>query len=178
MYKFLQLSFICGLVLAITSCGARDNPKNSPKMAKAIVQPIKGKIVSGIVWFTETKDGVEISADFYGLTPGKHGFHVHEFGDCSSHDGSSAGAHYNPTKKKHGGPDNSERHIGDFGNIEANENGHAHYKRVDRVIQLSGEHSIIGKSIIIHQDEDDLASQPAGNAGARIGCGMIELINP
>lgn len=177
MNKLLEVVLVCGLMLGITGCNGSDNKGSSSRMAKSVVQPTEGEVVTGIVWFTETKDGVAISADFYGLTPGKHGFHVHEHGDCSAPDGSSAGGHFNPTNKKHGGPDSEERHIGDLGNIEADDRGHAHYERVDSDIKLDGDLSIIGKSIIIHAGEDDLVSQPSGNAGARIGCGPIEFVS-
>jgi Cu-Zn family superoxide dismutase len=126
------------------------------------------------VTFTKVKGGVQIIADIDGLTPGKHGFHVHEFGDCGKN-GDAAGAHFNPTNQKHGGPDSPERHVGDFGNLEANSHGHAHYERIDKLIQLEGKNSIIGRSIMIHADEDDFTTQPTGASGARIGCGVIEI---
>ncbi len=142
--------------------------------AKVILKPTESNHVSGTVTFTAVEGGVKIVADVKNLTPGKHGFHVHEHGDCSAADGSSAGGHFNPTNKKHGGPDSPERHVGDFGNLVANENGEAHYERIDNVISLNGPDSIVGKSIIIHAGEDDLTTQPTGNSGARIACGLIE----
>ena len=117
---------------------------------------------------------MRVVADIEGLTPGDHGFHVHEFGDCSAPDGTSAGAHFNPTKKPHGAPDNAERHVGDLGNITADESGKAHYDRIDTVIELNGENTIVGRSVIVHAKADDFVSQPAGNAGSRIACGVIE----
>lgn len=146
----------------------------APTSAIVELNPTKGNHVAGTVVFTQVAGGVEIEANVTGLTPGKHGFHVHEHGDCSAHDASSAGGHFNPTKKKHGGPDSPERHVGDFGNLVADKNGVAHYKRVDTVISLTGPDSIIGKSIVVHADEDDLTTQPTGNSGARIACGVIE----
>lgn len=141
------------------------------------VKPTKNNKVQGKVQFIAEEGGVRIIADIEGLTPGKHGFHVHEHGDCSAPDGSSAGGHFNPTNKKHGSPDSAERHVGDFGNLEANASGDAHYSRLDTVIQLNGPESIVGKSIVIHADPDDLTSQPAGNSGVRIACGQIEILN-
>jgi Cu-Zn family superoxide dismutase len=129
------------------------------------------------VTFTKVPGGINIVADVDGLKPGKHGFHVHEHGDCSGTDGMKAGGHFNPTNSKHGGPDSPERHVGDFGNLEADENGHAHYERVDKLITFEGTNSILGKSIIIHADPDDYVTQPTGNAGARIGCGKIEAVD-
>lgn len=144
--------------------------------AKAEVNPSSGSKVRGTVTFTQVDGGVKIVGDFEGLTPGKHGFHVHEKGDCSAHDGSSAGAHFNPTNQPHGGPDSSARHVGDLGNVKADANGKAHYERIDSVISLNGENSILDKSIVIHQDPDDYTTQPTGNSGARVGCGVIHAV--
>lgn len=144
------------------------------KKAQAILWPTQGNTAQGKVSFTVVEGGVKIIADVDDLTPGKHGFHIHEHGDCSAPDASSAGGHFNPTGSKHGSPDSSERHAGDLGNLVADNNGHAHYERIDTVITLDGPHSIIGRSIIIHEKEDDFKTQPAGNAGARVACGIIE----
>jgi len=146
--------------------------------AEAVINPTKDQHVSGKVVFEEIGNGkVSITADIEGLTPGLHGFHVHEKGDCSAHDASSAGGHFNPTNKKHGGPADSERHVGDLGNLEADQDGKARYEFIDEVITLNGENSIVGKSIVIHADPDDLTTQPTGNSGARIGCGVIQPSN-
>lgn len=147
--------------------------KTTVTKAVAVIHPTEGNKIKGTVVFTSVPGGIKIVADIDNLTPGKHGFHVHEFGDCSAHDGSSAGGHFNPTGKKHGGPDSTERHVGDFGNLDADKSGHAHYERIDKEIAFSGTNSILGKSIVIHADEDDLKSQPSGNSGARIGCGVV-----
>ena len=95
-------------------------------------------------------------AELTGLTPGEHGFHVHEFGDCSMADGTCAGGHFNPTGAPHGGPDDAKRHVGDLGNIKADASGKATYKRVDKMLALNGPNSIIGRSIIVHAAPDDL----------------------
>lgn len=148
--------------------------------AICVVHPLGDNSVRGTVTFTKVEEGVEVVAELTGLPPGpaKHGFHIHEFGDCSMDDGICAGGHFNPTNQPHGGPDDDERHVGDLGNVESDESGNATYRRVDRVIELGGPHSIIGLSIIIHADPDDLTSQPTGNAGARIGCGVIGIAGP
>jgi len=119
-----------------------------------------------------------IQYSFTGLLQGTHGFHIHEKADFS--DGcTSAGAHYNPFNKLHGGPTDSERHVGDLGNIVANEAGVAEGTMVDTQIKLYGDQTVIGRSFIVHADTDDLgrggndASKANGNAGARIGCGAI-----
>jgi Cu-Zn family superoxide dismutase len=145
--------------------------------AICVVHPLGDSKVTGKVVFTKVTDGIEIAAEISGLSPGDHGFHVHEFGDCSMADGVCAGGHFNPGGKPHGKPDAAERHAGDFGNLTADASGKATYKRVDKVATLNGPNSIIGRSIIVHAAPDDF-SQPTGNAGARVGCGVIGIADP
>jgi Cu-Zn family superoxide dismutase len=113
-----------------------------------------------------------------GLTPGKHGFHIHEFGDMS--DGcKSMGGHYNPDGVDHG--DINKGHVGDLGNIEANEDGVASVKIIAGRVELLGDRSVIGRGFVVHADEDDLGkggdaeSLKTGNAGDRLACGVITL---
>ncbi len=160
-------------LLTCCSIGATNAYSESEVHAVATIHPTKGNAVHGEVTFTQTANGIHVIADIEGLKPGKHGFHVHEHGDCSAPDASSAGGHFNPTSQKHGAPEAHERHVGDLGNIEADNQGHAHYDRVDAVIALEGPNSIIGKSVIVHADPDDFKTQPTGNAGGRLGCGVI-----
>ncbi|MCK9275448.1 MAG: superoxide dismutase family protein [Syntrophales bacterium] len=143
--------------------------------AVAVLHSTEGNNVKGIVTFTKVQKGVKVVADIEGLAPGKHGFHIHEYGDCTAPDATSAGGHFNPENKPHGAPDSKERHAGDLGNVVANEQGKARYEWTDPVISLSGPHSILGRAVIIHADEDDLTSQPTGNAGARLACGVIGI---
>jgi len=149
--------------------------ETSPTKAVCVLHPTEGNDVSGTVTFTKTAQGIKIVADVEGLSPGKHGFHVHEFGDCTAPNGTSAGGHFNPENTKHGAPTDTERHVGDLGNLEADADGNAHYERTDTFIALSGPHSIIGRGIIVHAGEDDLISQPTGAAGARVACGVIGI---
>ena len=151
---------------------------NQVTKAVAIVPPLSNSDVKGVVTFTKQDGGVLIEAELSGLTPGEHGFHIHEFGDCSKADGTCAGGHFNPTSAPHGAPDDAERHAGDFGNIKADASGKATYKRVDKMIKLNGAQSIIGRGVIVHADPDDLKSQPSGNAGARVACGVIGIADP
>jgi Cu-Zn family superoxide dismutase len=146
--------------------------------AICVVHPLGGSKVTGKVVFTQVSGGVEVNAELTGLAEGEHGFHVHEFGDCSMADGTCAGAHFNPTGAPHGGPDDAKRHVGDLGNIKADASGKATYKRVDKLLALNGPNSIIGRAIIVHAAPDDLKSQPSGNAGARVGCGVIGIADP
>src|SRR5437879_970035 len=133
-------------VLAVGRLGAQE-----PTKAIAVLHPTAGSNVSGTVTFTKGTDGIQVVADLTGLTPGKHGFHVHEFGDCSSADGNSAGGHFNPTHKQHGAPDAADRHAGDLGNIEADASGKAHLEWSDKVMKLSGANSIVGHEMIVHE---------------------------
>jgi Cu-Zn family superoxide dismutase len=158
---------------------AQDMNMNMHKVevtkAVCVLYPTQGNNVTGTITFTVTDQGVRVVADIHGLTPGKHGFHIHECGDCSAQDGNSAGGHFNPLGKSHGSPMDMMRHLGDMGNIEADANGDAHLEYIDNTISLSGENSIIGRSIIVHKSEDDLKTQPTGNAGARVACGVIGI---
>jgi Cu-Zn family superoxide dismutase len=134
----------------------------------------EGNRVSGFVKFTQKKNSVMVWAHVEGLTPGKHGFHIHECGDCSASDGSSAKGHFNPGKNHHGGPVAKDRHAGDLGNLIANSKGVAEYEKKDKAIRLTGEGGILGKAVIIHEKEDDYKTQPTGNSGSRIACGVIK----
>jgi len=150
--------------------------EKTPLKAIAVVYPAKDKTVKGVITFTETEKGVKVVAHLEGLAPGKHGFHVHEFGDCSAPDLTSAGGHFNPTQMAHGAPMDKTRHSGDLGNIIADEKGMATLEWVDPVMHLSGPNSIIGRAVIVHTNPDDLKTQPTGNAGAREGCGVIGVM--
>ncbi len=146
-----------------------------PMHAVCVLHHTKGHKAHGVVRFRVTDHGVAISGKIEGLTPGEHAFHVHEFGDCTAPDAMSAGGHFNPDKKKHGGPHDEDRHVGDLGNIVADEHGVAEIKMTDKHIKLHGPHSIIGRSLIVHAKPDDLKSQPAGNAGDRVACGVVGI---
>jgi superoxide dismutase, Cu-Zn family len=151
-----------------------------PLQATVRLEPTENSQVRGTATFTQIPEGVRISAEVQGLEgPGKFGFHVHEFGDCSAPDASSAGGHFNPAGTPHGGPDDppDQRHAGDLGNIEAGADGMARYERVDQVIQLDGPDSIIGRSLVVHVHEDDLETDPTGESGPRLACGVIEAIS-
>ncbi len=151
-----------------------EQKSSTPLKAVAVVYPTAGNKVGGTVVFTETADGVKVRAEITGLTPGTHGFHIHEFGDCSAADASSAGAHFNPMHKPHAGPDAPERHVGDMGNVQADASGNATLEYVDHQISLTNdEHSAVGRSVVVHAKADDLKSQPAGDSGARVACGVI-----
>jgi Cu-Zn family superoxide dismutase len=177
LIKFLLPAIICFTFGTIYSQKNEMTETKESEILSAVclLHPTEGNNVTGIVHFTQTKDGISITADIEGLTQGKHGFHIHEFGDCSLLNGNSAGGHFNPDGKNHGAPDGKERHTGDLGNLTAGEDGKAHYEWTDKYISFSGLNSIIGRAIIVHSGEDDLTSQPTGNAGSRLACGVIGL---
>jgi len=169
-----------GVVLTLTGCAQTqtDTAQTDVTRAVAVLHPTQGNNVFGTVTFTKVQNGIRIVADVSGLTPGMHGFHIHQYGDCSAPDGTSAGGHYNPHGVPHAGPDDDPRHVGDLGNLNANQNGQAHYERVDNVIAFSGGNNILGHGMIVHAGEDDLTSQPTGAAGARVACGVIGIAQP
>ena len=146
--------------------------------------------IEGIIEFEEKGSEVNIKLNIRGLKPGKHGFHIHEAGDLTDKC-QSACSHFNPTNKQHGGPKDKNRHVGDLGNITANKHGCVKKTMKDSLIKLKGKHSIIGRCVVIHKEEDDLGrgglhkqgdiidtkiheeSLKTGNAGKRIACGVI-----
>jgi Cu-Zn family superoxide dismutase len=148
-------------------------------VAEAVMNPTKGNAVNGKVQFEQKDDQLIVTADLHGLTPGSHGFHIHEKGDCSAPDASSAGGHFNPGKTHHGDPLHGEHHGGDFGNLVADANGNAAFQLSVPASQinlaLDTPNSIIGKGLIVHADPDDYVTQPTGNSGKRVACGVITL---
>ncbi|KAI1728228.1 copper/zinc superoxide dismutase (SODC) domain-containing protein [Ditylenchus destructor] len=142
----------------------------------------------GVVWFTQEKEGTPttVKGEISGLSPGLHGFHVHVYGD-STNGCVTAGPHLNPFNKTHGGPQDDNRHVGDLGNVEAGSDGVAKFEFQDKLIQLAGQNSIVGRSLVVHAGVDDLGkgvgekqeeSLKTGNAGARLACGVIGLAAP
>jgi Cu-Zn family superoxide dismutase len=142
--------------------------------AVAQLEPTQGNKARGTVRFSSEGNAVRVTADITGLTPGEHGFHVHEKGDCSAPDASSAGGHFNPDNQPHGARDAEARHVGDLGNLTADDKGRAQLNYLDQKLSLSGPNTIIGRAVIVHAGRDDLKSQPAGDAGGRVACGAIE----
>jgi superoxide dismutase, Cu-Zn family len=161
----ISLGALCAFALVVHG---QDVAKATCKLESK-----SGSKVTGTITFTKVGSDVQVVGDITGLTPGKHGFHLHEKGDCSAPDAASAGAHFSVGQHKHGGPTTTERHEGDLGNIEADASGKAHIDWKGKM-SLSGADSIIGKSVVVHEKEDDLKTDPSGNSGARQACGVIE----
>ena len=166
-----------------SSRGAKFDQNNMKKAICVIGMPQKTKVY-GVIKIRELDiNMVHITGKIEGLTPGLHGFHIHKCGDLEQQCDSCC-AHYNPHNRTHGGPDDLERHVGDLGNIKANEQGIANIDIKDHLVKLSGPYSVIGRSFVIHESKDDLGkgtgkykeeSLKTGNAGKRIGCGVIGI---
>ncbi len=155
-----------------TSDGSAQEPSAPAAGASATLQSNAG--VSGTVQFAPEGGTVRVKVEIAGLEPGPHGFHIHETGDCSAEDFTSAGGHFNPTDDEHGAPSAAQHHAGDFGNIEASDAGVVSVElEMDVVLDPSAPDSIIGKAVIVHAQADDLTSQPSGDAGSRVACGVI-----
>jgi Cu-Zn family superoxide dismutase len=150
-----------------------------PTTATAELHGQEGSAIHGTVVFSQAPDGgpVSVQAEVEGVeATGLHGFHIHAIGDCSAADFTSAGCHFNPTGAPHGGPDDAEHHAGDLGNIEIGDDGTGTLNLSSDSITLAdgAANSVIGKAVIVHAGEDDLETQPTGDAGARLACGVIQ----
>ena len=150
----------------------------SIKQAVAVMHATAGNKAHGTVRFTQSGDSVKVVADLEGLNPGqKHAMHIHQFGDCSAPDATSAGGHYNPEGHPHALPETDMRHAGDLGNVQADADGKAHYEITISNVSVAGtKNPIIGRGVIVHAKPDD-GGQPVGNAGARVACGVIGIAN-
>jgi Cu-Zn family superoxide dismutase len=166
---------LVALVPAALVVGFALAPEKKVVSATAVIHPTKGQTVAGVVKFEQTDAGCKVTWALTGLAPGLHGMHVHELGDCNCDDGKCTGGHFNPEGKKHGGPAGPERHVGDLGNVKADDKGNATGEMVDPQISLSGAHSIIGRAVVVHEKEDDLKTDPTGNAGGRFGIGVVGI---
>jgi Cu-Zn family superoxide dismutase len=162
---------------AVALAAACQSTPQEPLRATAALQPTKGNKAFGEATF-EAAEGNKVRVIVFaqGLRPNQeHGFHIHEAGDCSSGDGMSAKGHFNPHGKPHGNPSSAERHAGDLPSLKAGKDGRAKLDvTVDAISIGSGPGNIVGRGLIIHADPDDYKTQPTGNAGARLACGVIK----
>ncbi|NDC83419.1 superoxide dismutase family protein [bacterium] len=153
-----------------------SRPMDAKPIGVVQIKPLGNNKVSGKFELRPTSNGLILTGQLSGLTPSSnHGFHIHECGDCSAIDGTSAGSHFNPTGQKHGGFHLEEHHAGDLGNIQTDPEGDAFVTVLIPNASLLGDYGVIGRSIIIHAKEDDFTTQPSGGSGGRIGCGIIGL---
>lgn len=190
----LTTPIVLALAIAASGCGNKDDeakgtqpaagdenkdskdPKRPPlpKTTKMVakIEPKNGSNVSGNVWFEQGKN-TAIAIQIAGLTPGLHGLQIMENGDCSADDGTSVGAPYNPTDGKHGKPKSHQFQVGDLGNIAAPANGKAERTDGSTVIKLKGEHSVVGRAVVVYAGQHDFRTHPDGAAGDIVGCGVI-----
>ena len=169
--RFAAAATIAGLLAGCAMFDSGGGPT-----AKATLQPSKGSKVKGTATFTQKGDRVEVTASISGLNPNQeHGFHIHEKGDCSSGDGMSAGGHFNPLGKAHAHPSTPDRHAGDMPALKADDYGNASFSvKLDVITVAEGPTGIVGRGVIVHAQADDYKTQPTGNAGARLACGVIQ----
>jgi len=182
-------------MLALSACATAPSTSRSPATQRQAPAPMaltapaastipaavahiagaSGSLVSGTLALVPLHGGVRMNGDLGGLTPGNHGFHIHQTGDCSAADAASAGGHFNPTASAHGRAGTAAHHAGDIDNIVADASGVAHVDVQLRGVSLGGSPStdIVGRALVVHAAPDDYQSQPAGNSGARVGCGVI-----
>jgi Cu-Zn family superoxide dismutase len=185
---------LCAASALLAGCGQRDKPPATadspgtpsapapadtpPPPSGAMVQlaPTQGHNASGTLTLAAEGDSVRLTGTLQGLSPnGEFGFHIHEKGDCSAPDASSAGAHFNPANAEHGNPQGNMHHAGDMLNARSDAQGMATVDVVASGVSLGNgqPNDVHGKAVVLHEKADDYASQPAGNSGARIACGVI-----
>ena len=170
-------------VLSLAGCASTAPPAapapaapapGNVQRASANIVGASGSLVSGRLMLEAMAGGVHVHGDLGGLAPNStHGFHVHETGDCSAADAASAGGHYNPTNSAHGRAEAPVHHAGDIDNIVADASGVAHVNAHLAGVTLGGDNAIVGRALVVHAAPDDYQTQPSGNSGARIGCGVI-----
>ena len=177
-----SLLLLIGISLALVSCsrtqqdiGVLSTP--TAKQAIATIGPASDSNVTGMAIFTQNGDQITLTIQIQNASPGVHAVHIHESGDCSAPDGTSAGGHWNPTGVAHGKWREGEFHLGDIGNITVGEDGTGSIELTTDLWEIGtgSDVDIVGRGIIVHAGADDFTSQPSGNAGARIGCGAIAL---
>lgn len=159
------------LTLLMTACASLP----SGPSASAQLTATKGNAVSGVVNFVQKGDKVLVSGEVRGLKPsGEHGFHIHDKGDCSSGDGMGTGGHFNPDGKAHGAHAHNVHHVGDLPSLKADASGTARFSFESTALTLgSGVADVQGRGLIVHRDADDYQTQPTGNSGPRVACGVI-----
>lgn len=195
-----HLTLAIGLTVLLAAC-SREQPTGAPRQpdettaapaekttaaeaapeAVAQIAPTQGNTVTGSLALAQSPQGVHISGTIQGLKPdAEFGFHVHEKGDCSAPDGSSAGGHFNPTQAQHGNPTGPSHHAGDMPNIKSNAEGMAQVDTTEAGTSLHGDPGmdVMGKAIVVHESPDDYATQPSGNSGKRVACGVIAAPSP
>jgi Cu-Zn family superoxide dismutase len=185
----MKLTTLAILILSISLSACSSDKQTKEKSSQAGVQSKEemqaasaelkspDENVSGEVTFKETEKGIRVVAEISGLKPRSvHGFHIHEKGKCEGPDFKSAGGHFNPHSTPHSGPGAGSKHAGDFGNVVADDQGKARKELLLTKHDLKNLSMVMNKAVVLHASPDDLVSQPSGNAGDRMACGIIESI--
>ena len=171
------------LLVAAVGCGAKEESAETEvqtapvRRATAYINPRSGSDLGGSAIFINDGSRIELQVTLEQAPPGEHAVHIHETGDCSAEDASSAGGHWNPSSEDHGQWDTPPFHLGDIGNIVVDEEGKGSLSLITDRWSMGGGgvNDILGHAVVVHADPDDFSSQPSGAAGARIGCGVIEV---
>ncbi|HEY7368475.1 MAG TPA: superoxide dismutase family protein [Thermoanaerobaculia bacterium] len=161
--------------LLAAACASTPQAASTGAVGHATLESRSGSTAHGTATFTELSTGVvRVVVEIEGAPEGTHGLHIHEKGDCSAPDATSAGGHFNPGTMPHAGPHDAQRHAGDLGNIEIKGNGKGKLEiTTDLLTVKAGPNSVVGRSVIFHEKADDLKTQPTGNAGGRLACGVV-----
>ena len=167
----MKTVFVFATAFTLTACAMLE----AQTSATAVLAPTQGNSVTGQVTFTQQHNKVLVVVDAQGFAPNsEHGFHVHEKGDCSSGDGMSTGGHFNPDGKPHGAHEHAQHHVGDLPSLKADAYGKVQLRFESTSISMQdGASSIVGRGLIVHRDPDDFKTQPTGNSGPRVSCGVI-----
>src|SRR5690625_240619 len=199
MQRIISTLCLLMLVLILGACGtSNDNSNEDQATETSSLEDIQAEKAGeskevhvemintegakiGVATLKQEADGVNIAIDVAGLSKGTHGFHIHEKGVCEPPDFKSAGEHFNPTDMKHGFDNPEGPHAGDLPNLEVGKDGNVQESFVNEMVTLKkGEPNSLlregGTALVIHEDPDDNVSQPSGNSGARIACGVIKYI--
>ena len=182
--RTFRTAALVAVVAGLAACGSMMNEDANPRTVAMVKlrsaeggtpQPNPQSPVEGLIHFSELRGITSVNGTVTGLKPNApHGFHVHEKGDCSTPDFSSAGGHFNPTNQPHGAHGSGLHHLGDMPQLMADASGTAKVSFNSQTLKLRGVNSIIGKSVIVHRDPDDVNHQPVGNAGPRLACGVVK----
>ncbi|HQR03132.1 MAG: superoxide dismutase family protein [Proteobacteria bacterium] len=173
------LSFKRSLLCAVILCAGCGGGRDRVPAGYAMLQPVAGGQVQGMVIFGQRPDGLRVAATISGLSPGQHGFHIHEATDCSASEAGKSGADFNPAGAHHGHFEGGEHHAGDLPNLVTEASGNANYASDIPGLSIgSGIFNIAGRTIVIHARADDYNSQPDGNSGRPIACGVIKTGPP
>lgn len=169
----MRLALLPVALLALAGCQSAMQSSEEGARATAQLKPTQGSKTFGEATFEDMGNGrVQLLVNVQGLKPNsEHGFHIHEVGDCSTPDAMSAKGHFNPTGKPHGSPASGEHHAGDLPALKADKAGKA---KLDAMLTGLSVSSIVGRGIVVHADPDDFKTQPTGNSGARVACGVIQ----